>query len=132
MIFLLEAAQQLNGPEEINFGALIVRMLIFLGLILLIIFLLLKRVLPLLVPSAAQSRTKSIRILERVQIDQRKSLIVAEIQEKVYLLGSSDGQINILLELDREKILVQSPIAPSKPLSFSDILKRTLSREKSS
>ena len=131
MIFLLEAAQQINGPEEINFGALIVRMLIFLGLILLIIFLLLKRVLPLLVPSA-QSRTKSIRILERVQIDQRKSLIIAEIQEKVYLLGSSDGQINILLELDREKILAQSPIAPSKPLSFSDILKRTLSREKSS
>jgi len=131
MIFLLEAAQQINGPEEINFGALIVRMLIFLGLILLIIFLLLKRVLPLLVPSA-QSRTKSIRILERVQIDQRKSLIIAEIQEKVYLLGSSDGQINILLELDREKILAQSPIAPTKPLSFSDILKRTLSREKSS
>ena len=131
MIFLLEAAQQINGPEEINFGALILRMLIFLGLILLIIFFLLKRVLPLLVPSA-QSRTKSIRILERVQIDQRKSLIIAEIQEKVYLLGSSDGQINILLELDREKILAQSPIAPSKPLSFSDILKRTLSREKSS
>ena len=131
MIFLLEAAQQINGPEEINFGALILRMLIFLGLILLIIFFLLKRVLPLLVPSA-QSRTKSIRILERVQIDQRKSLIIAEIQEKVYLLGSSDGQINILVELDREKILAQSPIAPSKPLSFSDILKRTLSREKSS
>jgi flagellar biosynthetic protein FliO len=131
MIFLLEAAQQINGPEEINFGALIVRMLIFLGLILLIIFFLLKKVLPLLVPSA-QSRTKSIHILERVQIDQRKSLIIAEIQEKFYLLGSSDGQINILLELDSEKILAQAPISPSKPLSFSDILKRTLSKEKSS
>jgi flagellar biosynthetic protein FliO len=131
MIFLLDVAQQINGPEEINFGALIVRMLIFLGLILLIIFFLLKRVLPLLVPSA-QSRTKNIRILERVQIDQRKSLLIAEIQEKVYLLGSSDGQINILLELDREKILPQASVEPAKPVSFSDVLKRTLSREKSS
>src|SRR4029079_16715492 len=102
MIFLLQAAQQINGPEEINFGALIVRMLIFLGLILLVIFFLLKRVLPLLIPSA-QSKTKNIRILERVQTNQRKSHLIAEIQERVYLLGSADGQINILMELDRQK-----------------------------
>jgi len=77
-------------------------------------------------------RTKNIHILERVPIDQRKSLIIAEIQEKIYLLGCSDGQINILTELDREKLHQQSETSSPKPLSFSEVLKRTFSKEKSS
>ena len=129
MIFLLQAAQQINGTDEINFGALILRMIIFLGLILVIIFFVLKKVLPAVMPGV-RYRTKNIHILERVPIDQRKSLIIAEIQERIYLLGCSDGQINILTELDREKLQEQEP-ANAKPISFSDVLKRTLSREKS-
>jgi flagellar biosynthetic protein FliO len=131
MIFLLQAAQQIAAPEEINFGALMLRMVIFLGLILLIIFVVLKKVLPAVLPGI-RYRTKNIHILERVPIDQRKSLIIAEIQEKIYLLGCSDGQINILTELDREKLQVSQEPSNQKSLSFSEILKRTLSKEKSS
>jgi len=130
MIFLLQAVQQTGMPEEINFGALILRMIIFLGLILLIIFFVLKKVLPILV-HGGRFRTKNIHILERVPIDQRKSLIIAEVQDKIYLIGCSDGQINILTELDREKLEMQDSGSP-KPVSFSDVLKRTLSRQKSS
>ena len=130
MIFFLQAAQA-TMPDDINFGALFLRMIIFLGLTVLLIVVLLKRVLPLLIPGAQHSRTKTIRILERMPIDQRKSLLIVEIQEKVYLLGSAEGQINILMELDREKALaVEAP--PAKPASFADVLKKTLSREKSS
>jgi|GEM_PF-1851360 len=130
MIFLLEAAQQLGAPEDINFGALILRMLIFLALILLVVFVVLKKVLPVFIPGT-QFKTKNIRILERVPIDQRKALIIAEVQGKFYLMGCSDGQINILAELDPEKLREQESIAPRSG-SFSDVLKRVLSKEKSS
>jgi flagellar protein FliO/FliZ len=125
MNFLL----QVTPPEDINFGALFLRMIVFLGLVVLLIVLFLKKVLPLLLPGG-QQRTKSIRILERVPIDQRKSLLVVEIQEKVYLVGSAEGQINILMELDPAKIM--APETVPKTVSFSDVLKKTFSREKPS
>jgi flagellar biosynthetic protein FliO len=127
MIFLL---QQITPPEDINFGALFLRMIVFLGLVVLLIVLFLKKVLPLLLPGSHQ-RTRSIRILERVAIDQRKSLLVVEIQEKIYLLGSAEGQINVLMELDPAKVMVPEPAIP-KSISFSDVLKKTFSKEKSS
>ena len=106
------------------------RMIVFLGLILVIIFFVLKKVLPAVMPGV-RFKTKNIQILERVPLDQRKSLIIAEIQDKIYLLGCSDGQINILKELDREKIQAQADPATAKSISFSDVLKRTLSKQKS-
>jgi flagellar protein FliO/FliZ len=130
MIFLLQLAQT-PTPDDINFGALFLRMLVFLGLTVLLIVFILKKVLPLLVPGAQKFSTKTIRVLERVPIDQRKSLLVVEVQEKTYLLGSAEGQINILMELDREKIFSQETSVP-KQGSFSEILKKTLSRQKSS
>jgi flagellar protein FliO/FliZ len=131
MIFLLQVAQQVTGPEDINFGALFLRMIIFLGLTVLLIVILLRKVLPLVMSGAQRGSAKSIRILERVPIDQRKSLLVVEIQEKVFLIGSADGQINILMELDREKIVLPE-IAAANRSSFGDILKKTLSRDKPS
>lgn len=131
MIFLLQLAQQANTPDDINFGALFLRMLIFLGLTILLIVFLLKKVLPLLVPGTQRLSTKTIRVLERVPIDQRKSLLIVEVQEKTYLLGSAEGQINVLMELDREKIISQEANV-SKQTSFSDILRKTLSKQKSS
>jgi flagellar biogenesis protein FliO len=130
MIFFLQMMQQVTPPEDINFGALFLRMILFLGLTVLLIVVLLRKVLPLVMPGAQHSRTKSIRILERVQIDQRKSLLVVEIQEKFYLIGSAEGQINILMELDPEKVFVPETVA--KPASFTEILKKTLSKDKPS
>ena len=129
MILLLQLAQQ--TPEDINFAALFLRMLVFLGLTVLLIVFLLKKVLPLLVPGAQNYSTKTIRVLERVPIDQRKSLLVVEVQEKIYLLGSAEGQINILMELDREKMVSQETNVP-KQGSFAEILRKTLSKQKSS
>ncbi|MCI0414278.1 flagellar biosynthetic protein FliO [bacterium] len=131
MIFLLQLAQQATTPEDINFAALFLRMLIFLGLTLLLIVFMLRKVLPLLIPGAQKYGSRTIRVLERVPIDQRKSLLVVEVQEKVYLLGSAEGQINVLMELDRAKILSQETNAPRQG-SFAEILRKTLSKQKSS
>lgn len=126
-IFLVAALQQ--PPEEINFGILILRMLIFLSLVIALIYFLLRKVLPSLMRMTA-FKNQTIRILERVPLDQRRSMLVVEIQEKVYLVGSAEGQINILMELDREKLPAKPEIGQKASRGFDEILKKTFLKTK--
>lgn len=126
---LLVAALQEAAPEEINFGMLILRMLIFLALVIALIYFLLRKVLPSLMRLTA-FKNQTIRILERVPLDQRRSMLVVEIQDKVYLVGSAEGQINILMELDREKLPAKPEIGQKASRGFDQILKKTLLKTK--
>jgi flagellar protein FliO/FliZ len=118
-LLLIESAP----PEDLDFGMMIFRMLIFLGIVLILIYFVLKKGLPLLVQSPAL-KSRAVRILERVPVDQKRSLLVVEVQERVYLLGSAEGQINVLIELDRDKMEFQK--SPQK--NFGDVLKKTFLR----
>lgn len=126
-IFLVAVLQQ--APEEINFGMLILRMLIFLALVIALIYFVLRKVLPSLMRMTA-FKNQTIRILERVPLDQRRSMLVIEVQEKVYLVGSAEGQINILMELDREKLPAKPAFGQKSPRGFEEILKKTLLKTK--
>lgn len=127
LIFLI--AVQETPVEEINFGMLIVKMIFFLGVVVALIYLVLKKLLPLLIHGAA-FQARSIRILERMPVDQRRSLLVVEVQDKIYLMGSAEGQINILMELDREK-LNAGTARNSEASGFDQILKKTFLRKTS-
>lgn len=127
VFLLLQAAEELAVPEEIDFGMLVLRMFVYLLLILLLIYFLLRKVLPLFVRGAAATN-RVVRILDRVPLDQKRSLLVVEIVDKVYLLASAEGQISILMELQREKVLVPETATDRKPAAFQDVLKRVLSR----
>jgi flagellar protein FliO/FliZ len=124
---LLVALQEV--PEEINFGMLILRMLLFLAIVVALIYFLLKKVLPMLVGMAA-FRNQTIHILERVPIDQRRSMLVVEVQGKIYLVGSAEGQVNILMELDPEKLPAKTPIGQKASRGFDEILKKTFLKTK--
>lgn len=126
-IFLVAALQQ--APEDINFGMLILRMLIFLALVIALIYFLLRKVLPSLMRMTA-FKNPTIRILERVPLDQRRSMLVIEVQEKVYLVGSAEGQINILMELDRDKLPAKPALGQKSSRGFEEILKKTLLKTK--
>jgi flagellar protein FliO/FliZ len=127
-LFLLLTSGMGSG-EEINFGMLFVRMVLFLLLVLGLIYVLLRKVLPMVI-QAPGFGNRTVKILERVPLDQKRSLLVVEVQEKVYLIGAAEGQINVLMELDREKITAQ--VASSqKPPTFQEVLKKTFSRQKS-
>lgn len=117
MVFYLLTVQP---PPELNFGMMFLRMLIFLGLVLVLIYFVLRKGLPLLMQTQG-FRNKTIKIMERVPIDQKRSLLVVEIQGKVYLLGSAEGQINLLMELDRDK-LAKEPETVKR--NFADVLKK--------
>jgi flagellar protein FliO/FliZ len=126
-MFLLATVEQ--APEEINFGMLIVRMLIFLALVVALIYFVLRKLLPSLMRMTA-FKNQTIRILERVPIDQKRSMLIVEIQDKVYLVGSAEGQINILMELDPEKLPVKPAMGEKASRGFDQILKKTLLKTK--
>ncbi len=126
-IFLL--AQQTSMPEDMNFGALAFRMLLYLGLVIVLIYFVLPRILRFFVRLPAH-QNRTVRILERVPVDQKRNLLVVEVQGKVYLFGSAEGQISVLMELDREKMNLQDP-APIRTKGFEDVLRKTFLKPKS-
>lgn len=125
-VFLL--AVDTTPPQDLNFGLLALRMFFFLGIVLILIYFVLRKVVPFLM-RAPVFRNRTIRIVERVPVDQKRSLLVVEIQEKFYLLGSAEGQINVLMELDPEKMNVQ-PVPGNKSKSFDDVIKKTFFKPK--
>src|SRR5207249_11404596 len=106
MNFFVLAADA-TPPQDLNFGMLALRMFFFLGIVLVLIYFILRKVLPFFMQTST-FRHRTVRILERLPVDQKRSLLVVEIQEKFYLLGSAEGQINVLMELDREKMVDRS------------------------
>ena len=128
LIFLLAIAEP--PVEEINFGMLILKMIFFLGVVVALIYVVLKKFLPLLAHGSG-FRARSIKILERLPVDQRRSLLVVEVQDKVYLMGSAEGQINILMELDREKLNARPVTDLQVSGAFEQVLKRTFLRKTS-
>lgn len=127
LFFLLAIPE--TPVEEINFGTLIVKMIFFLGLVVALIYLVLKKMLPFLLHGAS-FRGRSIKVLERLPLDQRRSLLIVEIQERIYLIGSAEGQINVLMELDREKMNAgQEPRITSSSGKFEEILKKAFQKK---
>jgi flagellar biosynthetic protein FliO len=128
MNFFLLAAD-VTPPQDLNFGMLALRMFFFLGIVLVLIYFVLRKVLPFFMQSTT-FRNRTIRIVERVPVDQKRSLLVVEIQERFYLLGSAEGQINVLMELDREKIVAQPAAISNKNKIFDDVIKKAFFKPK--
>lgn len=133
MIALIVIAfQNIQPPEEIDFGMLLLRTFFFLAVVCLLIYFLLRKVLPRIVQLPG-IRNRAVKIIERLPLDQKKSLVVVEIQDKAFLLGCSENSINILMELDREKLEIKPPVAAATEgsSSFESVLKKIAFRSKS-
>jgi flagellar biosynthetic protein FliO len=124
------AFQSAPPPEEIDFGMLLLRTFLFLGLVLLLIFFLLKKVLPH-IAKVSGFQNRNIKILERLPVDAKKSLIVVEVQDKAYLMGCSDNAITVLMELDRTKMEVKPVQADTSRVTFDSVFKKIAFRSKS-
>jgi flagellar protein FliO/FliZ len=126
---IIFAFQNVQPPEEIDFSMLLLRTFFFLALVCLLIYFLLRKVLPR-VAQIPGLRNRTLKIIERLPLDQKKSLVVVEIQDKAFLIGCSESSINILMELDREKLEIKPPVQPP-PVSFDSVLKKISFRSKS-
>jgi flagellar biosynthetic protein FliO len=124
------AYQSVPPPEEINFGMLLLRTFFFLALVLLLIVFVLKKVIPH-VAQVSGMRNRNIRIIERLPVDAKKSLIVVEVQDKAYLMGCSENAIAVLMELDRSKIEVKPAASQISGSTFDSVFKKIVFRSKS-
>jgi flagellar biosynthetic protein FliO len=128
MNFFVLAAEA-TPPQDLNFGMLALRMFFFLGIVLVLIYFVLRKLLPFFMQAPA-FRQRTVKVIERLAVDQKRSLLVVEIQERFYLLGSAEGQINVLMELDREKMVAQPAAGGNKSKTFDDVIKKAFFKPK--
>jgi flagellar biosynthetic protein FliO len=73
-----------------------------------------------LMPQPTSGRT--IRLLESVPLEPRRSLHLVGIADRVMLLGSTEGGVSMLTEFDKGQVDVQEPKPPAAR-RFIDLLR---------
>ena len=66
---------------------------------------------------------RNIKVLETMPLGYKRSLHIVEVADKVLLLGSSDGGISVLAQLDGDKLVLSDPPGKLSGVKFLDILK---------
>jgi flagellar protein FliO/FliZ len=93
------------GPEQFQSGTgllwMFVQTILALGFVCLLAYVVLRVVLPRL--HAGTAGHSMVRVIDRTPLDQRRSLFVVEVTGRWLLLGSSEGGVQLISELDAEK-----------------------------
>ena len=104
-ILILTLWQGEVAPEQFQSGTsmlwMFVQTILALGFVCLLAYVVLRVVLPRL-HSGTAGRTM-VRVIDRTPLDQRRSLFVVEVTGRWLLLGSSEGGLQLISELDAEK-----------------------------
>ena len=66
-----------------------------------------------------------IRVLERVALEPRRSLLLVEVCSRVLLVASGEGPMSVLAEIDPATL---PPLPDRRPVAFRDVLARALGR----
>ncbi len=102
-----------SGRPASLWGSLL-QMVVVLGGVSLLAYLVLGKLLPKLmrVPSPT-GRPRMMRIVDRMPIDQRRSILVVSIGEQYFMVGNSEGGLNLISQLDAETVMhAQANIDP--------------------
>lgn len=123
-------------PEEVtkaadeSMGFLLFRTLIVLGMVVMMAYVSLnwglRKMLGLKAPSAGTGSVLSV--IERVPLDQRRSLFVVKAAGEYLLVGGSEGSLGLISKLDTaevERLRAEKPA----PLQLSPFLQKLLSRK---
>lgn len=93
------------APDAPSLAIQLVKMIFTLGAVCLLAYLLLGKLLPKLLriePPVAQRRI--MQVIDRLPIDQRRSIIVMRIGDQYFLVGASEGGIHLISKLDSDEI----------------------------
>jgi len=74
------------------------------------------------IPAGAGGR---IRVLERLAVDPRRSLLLVEVGGRILLVGTGDGPMAMLAEIDPAAL---PPLPARRTIAFRDVLARALGR----
>jgi flagellar biogenesis protein FliO len=70
-----------------------------------------------------------VSVLERVTLDQKRSLFVVEAAGEILLVGGGDGSLSLISKLDRAEVDKLRAASPSQPLQLSPFLQKLLGRK---
>ena len=108
-----------------GYGWLLVETLVALAAVCLLALVALRWGLHRLAAPGGGSGRGRIRVLERVAVDPRRSLLLVEIGGRVLLVGAGEGPMGVLAEIDPATL----PAIPAKrTVAFRDVLARALGR----
>jgi flagellar biogenesis protein FliO len=115
---------------ELNLGWTLVRTMVVLGMVVALVYLTLNVGLRKLLGIRPTAGTSVVTVLERVPLDQRRSLFVVEAAGEVLLIGGSDNSLVLLSRLDRAEVdRIRAARASGQPVQLSPFLQKLLGRK---
>lgn len=115
---------------DLNLGWTLVRTMVVLGMVIALVYLTLNVGLRKLLGIRPTVGTSVVTVLERVALDQRRSLFVVEAAGEVLLIGGSDNSLSLLSKLDRAEVdRIRAARASGQPVQLSPFLQKLLGRK---
>jgi flagellar biogenesis protein FliO len=111
--------------EDLNLGWTLIRTVVVLAFVVIVAYLTLNVGLRRLLGIRPTSGTKMVSVLERVVLDQKRSLYVVKAAGEVLLLGAADNSLSLLSKLNPEGAAVAES-APPAPGALSPFMKKLL------
>ena len=94
----------------------LIQMIGVLGTVCLLAYLVLGKLLPRLlrVPNPS-GRTKIMRVVDRLPIDQRRSILIIEVGDQYFMVGASEGNISLISRVEADTIAQATPPSTGTP-----------------
>ncbi len=119
-----------NG-EELNLGWTLFRTALVLGIVIALVYLTLNVGLRKLLGIKPSTSRGLVTVLERVALDQKRSLFVVKAGGEVLLLGGSDASLSLIAKLDAAEVERQQ-VHASPVITMSPMLEKLLGSRKKS
>lgn len=123
---------QLEVPE-LDLGWTLVRTVVVLGLVVALVYLTLNVGLRRLLGGQPLAARRLVRVVERIPLDQRRTLFVVEAAGEYLLVGGSEAGLGLVKALDREEVerRLTSATGAGPVVRVSPLLQRLLGRKDS-
>lgn len=119
------------AAEELNLGWTLARTMIVLAMVVALAYLTLNVGLRRLLGIRSAVGTSVVTVLERVSLDQKRSLFVVEAGGEVLLIGGGESTLTLLAKLDRAEVEKLKSATPPSPVQLSPFLRKLLGRKDS-
>jgi flagellar protein FliO/FliZ len=120
------------AAEEFSVGWTLLRTMIVLAMVVALAYLTLNIGLRKLLGIKAPVGTSVVTVLERVALDQKRSLFVVEAAGEVLLLGGAESALSLITKLDRTEVERLKTVPPASPVQLSPFLKKLLGKPEKS
>ncbi len=115
--------------EELNLGWTLVRTMAVLGMVIMLVYLTLNVGLRKLLGIKPPVGTAIVTVLERVPLDQKRSLFVVEAAGEVLLVGGADSSLSLISRLDAAEVAkLRAAPTPTPVVLASPLLQKLLGR----